>query len=218
MVLKLEDISKRFGSVEVLSGISLEVRSGEITTITGASGAGKTTLLQVMGTLLRPDTGRVLYDDLEATRMSEKELARLRRERIGFVFQFHQLLPEFTALENVMLPARLAGTRRREAEARARSLLGALGLEARLAHKPSALSGGERQRVAVARALVNKPDLVFADEPTGSLDSRARDEIADLFRRIHTELGQGLVIVTHDETLASLGGRRIRIADGKITI
>lgn len=216
MILSLNDIHKSFGPVEVLRGITLEIDSRQITTITGASGAGKTTLLQIMGTLLPPDSGTVMYDGRDVTHLREKEVARVRSHRIGFVFQFHQLLPEFTAIENVMLPAQIAGTSRREARRHAAELLDILGLSSRFDHKPAALSGGERQRVAVARALINQPDIVFADEPTGSLDTHARDEICALFTRLHTELSQGFVIVTHDTELASLGQRHIPLCDGRI--
>lgn len=212
--LRLENIHKSFGSLEVLRGISLEVQSGHITSITGPSGAGKTTLLQIMGTLDTPDTGRVLYDDLDVTTLSDKKLSAFRNQHIGFVFQFHQLLPEFTAVENVMLPALIGGLRRSDAERKAKELLDTLGVGERYHHKPAALSGGEKQRVAVARALVNNPDIVFADEPTGSLDSRNRDEIQQLFLDLRDRFGQGFVIVTHDPQLASAGERIIELRDG----
>lgn len=216
--LHLRDIRKSYGSLEVLKGITLTLPARGIVTITGASGAGKTTLLQIMGTLDTPDTGSVLYDDLDVTALRDKKLSSFRGSHIGFIFQTHQLLPEFTAQENVMLPALIAGQRRSRAAERARELLSILGLEERLHHKPAAMSGGERQRVAVARALVNEPDIVFADEPTGSLDSRNRDEICRLFQDLHERLGQGFVIVTHDPDLASVGHQVIHMKDGLIQL
>lgn len=214
--LHLRDIRKSYGSLEVLKGITLTLPARGIVTITGASGAGKTTLLQIMGTLDTPDTGSVLYDDLDVTALRDKKLSSFRGRHIGFIFQTHQLLPEFTAQENVMLPALIAGQKRSRAAERARDLLSILGLEERLRHKPAAMSGGERQRVAVARALVNEPDIVFADEPTGSLDSRNRDEICRVFQDLHERLGQGFVIVTHDPELASIGHQVIHMKDGLI--
>lgn len=214
--LHLRDIRKSYGSLEVLKGITLTLPARGIVTITGASGAGKTTLLQIMGTLDTPDTGAVLYDDLDVTTLRDKRLSSFRGSHIGFIFQTHQLLPEFTAQENVMLPALIAGQKRSRAAERARELLSMLGLEERLRHKPAAMSGGERQRVAVARALVNEPDIVFADEPTGSLDSRNRDEICRVFQDLHERLGQGFVIVTHDPELASIGHQVILMKDGLI--
>lgn len=214
--LHLRDIRKSYGSLEVLKGITLTLPARGIVTITGASGAGKTTLLQIMGTLDVPDSGSVLYDDLDVTALRDKKLSSFRGRHIGFIFQTHQLLPEFTAQENVMLPALIAGQKRSRAAERARDLLSILGLEERLRHKPSAMSGGERQRVAVARALVNEPDIVFADEPTGSLDSRNRDEICRVFQDLHERLGQGFVIVTHDPELASIGQQVIHMKDGLI--
>lgn len=214
--LHLRDIRKSYGSLEVLKGITLTLPARGIVTITGASGAGKTTLLQIMGTLDVPDSGSVLYDDLDVTALRDKKLSFFRGRHIGFIFQTHQLLPEFTAQENVMLPALIAGQKRSRAAERARDLLSILGLEERLRHKPSAMSGGERQRVAVARALVNEPDIVFADEPTGSLDSRNRDEICRVFQDLHERLGQGFVIVTHDPELASIGHQVIHMKDGLI--
>lgn len=214
--LHLRDIRKSYGPLEVLKGITLTLPARGIVTITGASGAGKTTLLQIMGTLDTPDTGAVLYDDLDVTTLRDKRLSSFRGSHIGFIFQTHQLLPEFTAQENVMLPALIAGQKRSRAAERARELLSMLGLEERLRHKPAAMSGGERQRVAVARALVNEPDIVFADEPTGSLDSRNRDEICRVFQDLHERLGQGFVIVTHDPELASIGHQVIHMKDGLI--
>lgn len=214
--LHLQDIRKSYGSLEVLKGITLDIYAGQITVVTGASGAGKTTLLQIMGTLDKPDSGQVLYDDLEVTKLPDKKLSAFRGKHIGFIFQSHQLLPEFTALENVMLPALLAGSKRKPAADKARELLEILGLRDRMDHKPSAMSGGERQRVAVARALIGNPDLVFADEPTGSLDSRNRDEISKLFIELNERLQQGFVIVTHDPELASIGNAVIHMKDGLI--
>lgn len=210
------DIHKSFGSLNVINGVSLSLSPGEITALVGASGAGKTTLLQIMGTLLRPDSGRVLYDGTDVTRLSDKELSAFRCKHIGFVFQFHQLLPEFTALENVMLPALLAGQKKSVAEAKALSLLQTLDIAARASHKPAALSGGERQRTAIARALINDPDIVMADEPTGSLDSHNRDEIFSLFTELRNRLGQGFLIVTHDREFAHVASRIINMRDGEI--
>lgn len=214
--LVLTDIHKSFGTLEVLKGINLTIDPAEITAIVGSSGAGKTTLLQVMGTLMRPDSGSVLYDGVDVTRLSDRRLSEFRCLHVGFVFQFHQLLPEFTALENVMLPALIAGAGRRDASRRAGELLEALDIAPRADHKPSALSGGERQRVAVARALINNPDIVLADEPTGSLDTRNRDEILALFTGLRDRLGRGFVIVTHDPAFASMATRVIRLSDGAI--
>ncbi len=214
--LLITDIHKSFGQLEVLKGISLTISPGEITAIVGSSGAGKTTLLQIMGTLMRPDSGSVLYDGVDVTCMKDKELSAFRCRHVGFVFQFHQLLPEFTARENIMLPALLAGMKRSEAERRADELLATLDVASRGSHKPSALSGGERQRVAVARALVNNPDIVMADEPTGSLDTRNRDEILTLFTTLRERLGQGFVIVTHDPAFASMASRVITLRDGAL--
>lgn len=215
-LLRLENIKKSFGNLEVLRDISLELKSGEITSIVGPSGAGKTTLLQIMGTLDTPDSGRVLYDEFDVTRLPDKKLAEFRNRHIGFVFQFHQLLPEFTAQENVMLPALIGGAGKSEAAARAVELLNTLGVGERLHHKPSALSGGEKQRVAVARALINNPDIVFADEPTGSLDSRNRDEIQQLFLDLRVRFEQTFVIVTHDPELARAADRIIELRDGLV--
>ena len=212
--IELRDIHKSYGQVEVLKGISLTVPARSIVTVTGASGAGKTTLLQIMGTLDTPDFGTVLYDDIDVTALRDKRLSSFRGRHVGFIFQTHQLLPEFTAQENVMLPALIAGAKRSRAAGRAAELLELLGLRDRLRHKPSAMSGGERQRVAVARALINDPDIVFADEPTGSLDSRNRDEICRLFQDLHERIGQGFVIVTHDPDLASIGHQVLHIKDG----
>jgi lipoprotein-releasing system ATP-binding protein len=200
----------------VLDNVSVRINDGEVVTVVGPSGAGKTTLLQIVGTLDAPDSGSVLYDGKDVIAMKERELARFRNQNIGFVFQFHQLLPEFTMLENVMMPALIGGVKHREAEARAKELLDYMGLGARMEHKPNELSGGERQRVAVARALVNRPAVVLADEPSGSLDSQNRQELHKLFFRLRDEMKQTFVIVTHDDSLAADADRVLRMCDGKI--
>ena len=215
-ILSIRDIHKSFGTLEVLKGIDTDIARGEMVSIVGASGAGKTTLLQVMGTLLHPDAGTITLGDTDVTRLSDTALSRFRNRHIGFIFQFHQLLPEFTALENVMLPALIAGESKRTATARAAELLEFMGLSARAEHKPAELSGGEQQRVAAARALTNRPDIVFADEPTGSLDTHNRSELQALFFRLREELGQTFVIVTHDEQFAAQTDRCIRLADGRV--
>ena len=215
-MIELRNIHKSFGSLHVLKGIDLDIHAGEIVSIVGPSGAGKTTLLQIMGTLDRADSGSVVINGTDVSRLGQKALARFRNQQIGFVFQFHQLLPEFTALENVMIPALIAGRSRKEARQRAEELLAFMGLADRAAHKPAELSGGEKQRVAVARALVNKPAVVMADEPSGSLDSANKAELHALFFRLRDELGQTFVIVTHDEQLASTTDRTIQMRDGKI--
>jgi lipoprotein-releasing system ATP-binding protein len=200
----------------VLKGISLKVEKGEIISITGPSGAGKTTLLQIMGSLDKPDGGRVLYDGKDITRMNEKEISAFRNKHIGFVFQFHQLLPEFTAQENITIPMLIAGQGMRQANARAKELLALMGLADRADHKPSELSGGEKQRIAVARALANQPDVILADEPSGSLDTKNKEELHKLFFSLRDQLGQTFVIVTHDESLAAMTDRTIRLLDGSI--
>ena len=215
-MIELDNITRSFGSLQVLKGISLKVDNGEVISITGPSGAGKTTLLQIMGSLDKPDGGRVLYDGQDITRMGEKELSAFRNKHIGFVFQFHQLLPEFTAMENVMIPALIARQSKKEARQRAEELLTFLGLKERLEHKPNELSGGEKQRVAVARALMNHPDVILADEPSGSLDSNNKAELHQLFFDLRDKFNQTFVIVTHDEELARLTDRTIHLKDGVI--
>ena len=215
-MIQLENITKSFGSLQVLRGIDLQIEKGEVVSIVGPSGAGKTTLLQIMGTLDAPDTGMVRIDGTEVGRMKEKELSAFRNRRIGFVFQFHQLLPEFTALENVMIPALIAGLGRCEAQSSALEMLNLLGLADRASHKPSELSGGEKQRVAVARALINHPAVVLADEPSGSLDTHNKAELHQLFFDLRDRLGQTFVIVTHDESLARITDRTIHLKDGAV--
>ena len=215
-MIQLENITKSFGSLQVLRGIDLQIEKGEVVSIVGPSGTGKTTLLQIMGTLDAPDTGMVRIDGTEVGRMKEKELSAFRNRRIGFVFQFHQLLPEFTALENVMIPALIAGLGRREAQSSALEMLNLLGLADRASHKPSELSGGEKQRVAVARALINHPAVVLADEPSGSLDTHNKAELHQLFFDLRDRLGQTFVIVTHDESLARITDRTIHLKDGAV--
>ena len=209
------DINKSYGPLQVLKGINLAIGQGEVVSIVGASGAGKTTLLQILGTLDRPDSGSIRYGDVDVTRLKERELAAFRNRSIGFVFQAHHLLPEFTAVENVMIPALIAGGKQDEAHRRAMQLLERLRLADRATHKPAALSGGECQRVAVARALMNEPMVVLADEPSGNLDSQHARELHELFFQLRQELGQTFVIVTHNEELASMADRKITIKDGK---
>lgn len=215
-MIRLTDICKSYGQLEVVRNVSLEILDREILTIVGPSGAGKTTLLQIAGTLEKPDSGSIEYDGKEISRLRDKDLSRFRNTHIGFIFQFHRLLAEFTAAENVALPALIAGRSRRDAMAEAERLLGMLGISDRSHHKPPALSGGEKQRVAIARALVNSPSVVFADEPTGSLDTANRDEIIRLLWSLREQTGTSFVIVTHDPTLAEMGDRKIQMIDGKI--
>ena len=215
-MIKLEGITKSFGSLQVLKGIDLEINKGEIISIVGPSGAGKTTLLQIMGTLDEPDAGVVQIDGTMVSRMKEKELSAFRNKNIGFVFQFHQLLPEFTALESVMIPALIAGVSSKEAHERAMKILDFMGLVDRASHKPNELSGGEKQRVAVARALINDPAVILADEPSGSLDTHNKEDLHQLFFDLRDRLGQTFVIVTHDEGLAKITDRTVHIVDGMI--
>mgnify|MGYP000855946219 CR=1 FL=1 len=215
-MVRAENIHKSFGQLQVLKGISLEVPAGKLFSIVGASGAGKTTLLLIMGTLSLPDQGEIYFDDRKISGLPEADLSLFRNRKIGFVFQFHHLLPEFTALENVCIPAFIAGIPRSKAESRGKELLAYLGLEYRMNHKPSQLSGGEKQRVAVARALVNQPAVILADEPSGNLDSRNRDELHDLFFTLRNELGQTFIIVTHDDSFAERSDQIIHIRDGVI--
>lgn len=216
-MIELKNITKSFGSLQVLKGIDLEISKGEIVSIVGPSGAGKTTLLQIMGTLDRPDTGTLYIDGIEVNKLSERKLSAFRNQHIGFVFQFHQLLPEFTALENVMIPAYIAGLANKEAQSRAYEMLDFLGLSTRASHKPNELSGGEKQRVAVARALINRPSVILADEPSGSLDTKNKEELHQLFFDLRDKLQQTFVIVTHDEKLATLTDRTIHMVDGLIS-
>lgn len=215
-MIEVGNIVKRFERLEVLRGVSLRIEDSEIVAIVGPSGAGKTTLLQIMGSLERPDGGSVCYDGTDIFKMSDRKLAAFRNRHIGFVFQFHSLLPEFTLEENVALPALIGGDRRDDAAKRARELLDYMGLGNRLSHKPSQLSGGERQRAAVARALINNPEVILADEPSGSLDSANRAELHRLFFDLRRDRGQSFVIVTHDESLAASADRTIRLVDGRI--
>ena len=215
-MIEIQGITKSFGELQVLKGIDLIINKGEVVSIVGPSGAGKTTLLQIMGTLDKADAGSVMINGVEVGKLKEKELSAFRNKQIGFVFQFHQLLPEFTALENVMIPALIGGMSSSEAMRKAKETLGMMGLAERASHKPAELSGGEKQRVAVARALINRPAVIFADEPSGSLDSKNKEELHQLFFDLRERLGQTFVIVTHDEALAKLTDRTIHMVDGKI--
>ena len=215
-MIQANDIHKSFGSLEVLKGVSLSVKPSEVVSIVGPSGAGKTTLLQILGTLSKPDSGSLAIDGKQINALDDNALSDFRNQRIGFVFQFHHLLPEFTALENVMIPALIARHNRQDAEREALELLKMMELADRTTHKPSALSGGEQQRVAIARALINRPALLLADEPSGNLDTKNRDQIHSLFFRLREELGQTTLIVTHDESLAAMADRKITMRDGLI--
>lgn len=217
-MIKLEGITKSFGALQVLNGIDLSIGKAEVVSIVGPSGAGKTTLLQIMGTLDKPDAGRIVLNDTEVNKLKSNQIAAFRNKEIGFVFQFHQLLPEFTAIENVMIPALIGGKSATVAQKDAMEMLDFLGLADRAKHKPSELSGGEKQRVAVARALINHPSVVLADEPSGSLDTKNKEELHKLFFDLRDRLGQTFVIVTHDEGLAAQTDRTIHIKDGRIIL
>ena len=215
-MIEIKDITKSYGNLQVLRGVSVDIRKGEVVTIVGPRGAGKTTLLQIMGTLDRPQSGQIIYDGVDVNRLGANELARFRNRNIGFVFQFHQLLPEFTMLENVAIPALIGGVSKKEAMEKARKLLEYMNLSDRLDHKPAQLSGGERQRVAVARALVNDPQVILADEPSGSLDTQNKLQLHQLFFDLRDQFGQTFVIVTHDESLAANADRVLHMRDGII--
>ncbi len=215
-MIEIKNIYKSFGSLQVLKGVSTNIRKGEIVSIVGASGAGKTTLLQIVGTLEKPDSGQILYNGADVTALSEKEVSLFRNKNIGFVFQFHQLLPEFSALENVMIPALIAKEKQSEVEKRAKQILSFLKLSDRENHKPAQLSGGEKQRIAVARALINHPAVILADEPSGSLDTQNKQELHQLFFDLRNEFNQTFVIVTHDESLSESADRVIHMKDGVI--
>ncbi|AXT19952.1 ATP-binding cassette domain-containing protein [Flavobacteriaceae bacterium AU392] len=218
-MIQAKNIHKYYENLQVLKGVDLHIKNGEIVSIVGASGAGKTTLLQILGTLdkaSKKESSELIINTTKITDLSEKELAKFRNENIGFIFQFHQLLPEFTAIENVCLPAFIKGTSKTNAESKAKELLEFLGLSERINHKPNELSGGEQQRVAVARALINNPKLIFADEPSGNLDSESADNLHNLFFKLRNEFGQTFVIVTHNEELANMADRKLTMIDGKI--
>ena len=216
-MIKTEGITRSYGDLKVLKGVDLNIKKGEIVSIVGASGAGKTTLLQILGTLDKPDGGKLFYDDKEISALGNRELAKFRNKHIGFIFQFHQLLPEFTALENICMPALIGGESMKSSSERALNLLRTLGLKDRAEHKPGQLSGGEQQRVAVARSLINSPDVVFADEPSGNLDSKNATELHDLFFKLREDMGQTFVLVTHNSELAKKADRMLTMVDGKIS-
>lgn len=218
MIVRGQNLSKRYGKLEVLKNIQIEVEAGEIVSIVGASGAGKSTLLHILGTLDRPDTGTVEINQVDWTNLSPQKLAKFRNQSIGFVFQFHNLLPEFTALENICLPAFLAGAARPEAEKRAKEIMEVLGVVERASHLPSEMSGGEQQRVAVARALINQPQIIFGDEPSGNLDSHNSDELHKLFLKLKTEFKQTFIIVTHNQALAEMCDRVLLMKDGDLSM
>ncbi len=216
IMLKAVNLTKKYGDLEILKGISLEVNAGEIVSIVGSSGAGKTTLLQILGTLDRPDDGTFTIDGINPFTLSQRELAKFRNRKIGFVFQFHQLLPEFDAIENIMIPAMIQGISKKDAREKALSLLEKVGLQDRARHRPNEISGGEQQRIAVCRALVNQPNIVFADEPSGNLDSKNANELHELFFKLREELNQSFVIVTHNQELAQQADRMLHMQDGRM--
>lgn len=216
VMIEVKDLCKSFGEVEVLKSISLTINEGEVVSIVGASGAGKTTLLQLMGTLSRADSGSIIIDGMAAEDLKDRALSKFRNEKIGFVFQFHHLLPEFSAFENICIPGYIGGRDRGEVESRARELMEILNISKRAEHRPAQMSGGEQQRVAIARALINSPSVILADEPSGNLDSKNRDEIHNLFFKLRDEFGQTIVIVTHDRGLAEMADRTITLRDGMI--
>lgn len=215
-MITIDNIHKKYGTVEVLKGISLQIEKGEIVSIVGKSGAGKTTLLQIIGTLLNADAGTITINQTQVNRLKDKSLAKFRNQNLGFVFQSHQLLPEFTAIENVMIPGFISGKSRRQVEERAKELLTFLQLDHRVTHKPNEMSGGEQQRVAVARALINNPEVILADEPSGNLDTQNKEELHKLFFKLRDTFNQTIVIVTHDMGLAKMSNRTITMSDGRI--